>query len=699
MELFLQGLFVDVVNMSITASYVILFVLVARLFLGKAPKIFSYSLWAVVLFRLICPFSFSSAFSLLQTVSSSSGNMEYIPSNIGTMAQPQVNPQMNAVNSTINTSLPAALPYSSANPMQIVLSVLSMIWALGIVLLLLYSVISYLGLKHKVQTAILVKDNIFKSENISSPFVLGFIKPKIYIPSTLKETEQSYILKHEQIHIKRFDYLIKLFAFLALCVHWVNPLVWLSFVLMSKDMEMSCDEQVLKELGTDIKKNYSTSLLSLAVGKRMIKGNPLAFGENNIKTRIKNVLNYKKPVFWVVIVAAITVICVSIGLISNPASISTDQQDFIKEIYQYRTPYIGDNSKVVNIAKKLPVPKTLTNTKVQLFTDKAPYTLEITYQTTTKVERSFLETVNQGVFDQNAAIMFSLIGNVENVNFILSDGNNQQLIQRTRAWANNNMAKDIWKSSNTIEGFSTLYKEIMRKFITYDSLYALLNSGKKTNIQSVNDVPNIANYEKVEANSEVYYIYKKNGKYYVEQPYQFINEITEEAYEKIHSLNVSLNRYEDIKQELSLDAKKYSAQNTLSNSCILEEDGGIKSGSEIAHKFIADTQKGKNSSLKIVHRNADGYIIITKVIYDGKDYYGVAYNSKNSFTDKDNYYYEFKYKYLKTFDLSGYKFVYLLEDNNVTYGDIDKSLRSEYSKNDQTSNVRIDFYSLCTFDL
>ena len=299
--------------------------------------------------------------------------------------------------------------------------------------------------------------------------------------------------------------------------------------------------------------------------------------------------------------------------------------------------------------------------------------MEITYQTTTKVQRSFLQTVNQGVFDQNAAIMFALIGNAENVNFILSDGNNERLIQRTRTWANNNMAKDIWKSSDTVEGFSTLYKEIMSKFITYDSLYALLNSGKKTNIQSVNDVPNVANYEKVEANSEVYYIYNKNGKYYVEKPYQFINEITEETYEKIHSLNVSLNRYEDIKQELSLDAKKYSVQNALSNSCILEEDGVIKSGSEIADKFIADTQKGKNSSLKIVHRNAVGYTIITKVIYDGKDYYGVAYNSKNSFTGKDNYYYEFKYKYLKIFDLSGYKSVYLLEDNNLTYGDIDKS--------------------------
>jgi len=700
MGLFLQDLFVDVVNMSITASYVILFVLAARLFLKRSPKIFSYSLWAVVLFRLVCPFSFSSAFSLLQMVSSDSGKITHTPSDIRIMTQPQVNTGMYGINSAVNTSLPTAVSntHIGSNSMDTVLLVLLSIWALGIVLLILYSVISYLMLKHRLHTSILVKNNIFKSEGISSPFVLGFIKPKIYLPSALKETEQSYIIKHEQIHIKRFDYIIKLLAFLALCLHWFNPLVWLSFVLMSKDMEMSCDERVLKELGTEIKKDYSTSLLSLAVSKKMIKVSPITFGENNTKTRIKNVLNYKKPVFWVVLTAAIIVIGVSIALITNPASISTDQKDFTKKIYGYRTPYVGNNSKVVNLAKELPVPEALTYTKVQLFTDKTPYTIEITYKTTTKVQRSILETGNQGVFDQNAAIIFALIGNVEQINFILSDGNNQRLIQRTRTWANNNMAKDVWKSSDTLEGFNTLYKEIISKFITYDSLPILLNSGKKTNIQSVNDVPSVSNYEKVKSNNEVYYIYNKSGKYYVEKPYQFVNEITDETYGELHSLLVSLNHYEDIKQELSLDVKKYSVQKVLENSCILDGDGVINSSAEIVAKFVADTQNGKKSSLKIVHCEEDGYTDITKVIYDGKDYYGVVLNSKNSFTEKDNYYYEFKYKYLKTFDMSGYKLIYLLEDNNVTFGDIDKYIMSEYSPNAKNSNTQLHFHFVCAFD-
>ena len=330
MELILQDLFLDMVNMSITASYVILFVLIARLFLKKTPKVFSYSLWALVLFRLICPFSFSSAFSFLQAVSLNTGKMEYISSDIGMMAQPQINTGINGMNEVINSSLPAATPYASANPMQIILFIISVIWALGIISLLLYSIISYLMLKRKVRTAMLVKDNVFECEDIASPFILGIINPKIYLPIGLKDTERKYILMHEKIHIRRFDYLAKPFAFLVLCVHWFNPLVWLSFVLMSKDMEMSCDERVLKELGPDIKKDYSASLLSLAVSRRMISSSPLAFGESNAKARIKNVLRYKQPTFWIIAVALIAVVCIGAGLMSNP-------KDILKFAYSEKT--------------------------------------------------------------------------------------------------------------------------------------------------------------------------------------------------------------------------------------------------------------------------------------------------------------------------------------------------------------------------
>lgn len=528
-----QNLFVDVANMSITASYVIILVLIARLFLKKAPRIFSYGLWIVVLFRLVCPFSFSSAFSFLQMAGANPGKLEYIPSNIEMMAQPQINTGINSVNLAVNASLPAATPFASANPMQIILSVLTVIWIVGIVSLLLYSVIAYLRLKYRVRTAMLVEDNLWESEEISSPFVLGMIKPKIYLPIGLNDMQRFHIQKHEETHIRRRDYLIKPMAFLTLCIHWFNPLVWISFILMSKDMEMSCDERVLKELGTGAKKDYSTSLLSLAANRRMVIAGPLAFGESNVKSRIKNVLNYRQPAFWMVIAAAIAVVCVGVGLISNPQSALTGENDSIQEIYQYRTPYLGDNSKVVHIADRLPVPKALTRTKVRLFTDEAPYMVEVNYKTTPTVREAFVKPDNQTIFDQNAVLMFALIGNNESVKFVLNDGQKDLSILRTRAWADGKMAKNVWESASTLENFTVLYGDLMNRFASPASLADLLVSGKKTNIQSVNDVPDVGGYKKAEVYGEVYYIYEKNGKYYVEKPYQSVDEITAESYYKI----------------------------------------------------------------------------------------------------------------------------------------------------------------------
>lgn len=320
----MEQLFLTVLNMSLTASYVILVVLVARLFLSKAPKIFSYGLWSIVLFRLLCPFSFSSVISFLALFKVKT--TQPIPANIGYMAKLEVNLGSDLVNNVVNSSLPAATPMASVNPMQIIIHILTIIWLIGLAGLLLYSLLSYLGLKRKVCTAMLVSGNIYESEQINSPFVLGIIKPKIYLPVLLSENERSYILLHEQIHIRRLDYLVKFLAFFAVCLHWFNPLAWLSFKLLTSDMEMACDERVLKELGTQIKKDYSTSLLALAVDKKMLAGSPLAFGESNAHWRIKNVLNYKKPTFWVVSVALVAVLILGIGLLANPSAASADKE-------------------------------------------------------------------------------------------------------------------------------------------------------------------------------------------------------------------------------------------------------------------------------------------------------------------------------------------------------------------------------------
>ncbi|MEA1961306.1 MAG: M56 family metallopeptidase [Bacillota bacterium] len=319
----LQGLFTTVLNMSITASYVTIAVILIRLLLKKTPKIFSYALWSAVLMRLICPVTFSSSISFLSFVKPSmqqnSEAFTYVPHNIGLMQNPDVNTGIHGINNTITGSLPQAVQTASANPMQNVMSLLSIVWILGIILLVLYNIISYGKILNSIKTATLVQYGVFETDRIDTPFVCGFIKPRIFIPAGISANELSYILAHEQIHIKRLDYLIKPLAFLVLIVHWFNPLIWISFALMSKDMEMSCDESVIKTMGSHVKSSYSHSLLSLSKKRSgLLTASPLAFGESSIKSRIKNVLNYKKPTFWVTAIILVITVIFSIGLISNP---------------------------------------------------------------------------------------------------------------------------------------------------------------------------------------------------------------------------------------------------------------------------------------------------------------------------------------------------------------------------------------------
>ena len=317
----MSELFLTVLNMSLTAGYVIIFVILIRLLLKKAPKVISYALWGVAAFRLIIPFSFESMFSLMPR----NTNVVPIPHDIIYQQSPQVNSWIGVVDSLINNSLPVPTVGASANPLQIYVEIGAYIWVLGIIALLVYSFVSILILKRQLKSSQLIEQNIFEAKNLKTPFVLGLIKPKIYLPVGLNATERSYILLHEQTHIHRKDHMIKVLAFLTLSVHWFNPLVWIAFILMSKDMELSCDERVLKEMNEDIKKPYANSLLSLASGKHILNGSPLAFGEGNLKGRIKNVLNYKRPRFWIIVFSIVIVTIVGIGLMADPKAAPSDK--------------------------------------------------------------------------------------------------------------------------------------------------------------------------------------------------------------------------------------------------------------------------------------------------------------------------------------------------------------------------------------
>ena len=340
-EFVMHRLFPIVCNMSLTASVVILAVLAVRLLLRRAPKVFAYALWAVVLFRLLCPVSVTSAVSLMgalgapaQERTQRTSAVEYVPADImirGTapavtqLPQPPLPAETGgAVSDAPADTAPAAVPAMSFNEPVFILT---LIWLAGMVLLLAYSLVSLLRLRRRLVGTVRLRDNIYLADHIPSPFVMGLFRPKIYLPSTLTETERGYILRHEQYHLRRRDHVVKLLSFLALCVHWFNPLVWAAFILAGKDMEMSCDEAVVRELGEDIRADYSASLLSLATGRRIVAGMPLAFGEGDTGGRIRNLLNWKRPQPWIIAVCA--VVCV--GLIAlcaaNPKGSGTPTED------------------------------------------------------------------------------------------------------------------------------------------------------------------------------------------------------------------------------------------------------------------------------------------------------------------------------------------------------------------------------------
>ncbi len=314
-----EKLFVGILNMSLTACIIIPVVIALRFLLRKAPKLFSYILWSVVLFRLICPVSFSAAFSLLGALNAPKterGQISYISVDIAVIPADTKDMQFPVASPVAGGAALEKTP--AAEPMVSAVTIGSWIWIAGVLALLIYSVVTLVKLKRKLKGAGHEWDNIYIAENLTTPFVCGFLAPKIYLPSALEGEEKAYILLHEQIHIKRGDHIVKLLGYLALCMHWFNPLVWAAFFLSGRDMEMSCDEAVIRKMGSDVKKEYSASLLNLATGRRIIGGVPLAFGEGDTGGRIKNVLRYKKPASALICAAVIVIAAAAAVLLANP---------------------------------------------------------------------------------------------------------------------------------------------------------------------------------------------------------------------------------------------------------------------------------------------------------------------------------------------------------------------------------------------
>ena len=310
----MSEIFLKFVNMSISAIWLVLAVLLLRLILKKAPKWVNVLLWGVVAIRLICPFSIESVLSLIPSA-------ETISPEIMMDRTPEISTGVASLDTVVNPIIThsfAPEPYASANPLQILIPVLGNLWVLGILLMLIYTAVSYILLRRKVATAVLLKDNIFQSENVDSPFVLGVIKPKIYLPFQMESGNLAHVIAHEQAHIRRKDHWWKPLGFVLLTLHWFNPLMWLGYILLCRDIELACDEKVIGEMDSETKAGYTQALVACSVNRRRIAACPLAFGEVGVKARVRSVLHYKKPTLWIIIAAVVVCIAVAVCFLTNP---------------------------------------------------------------------------------------------------------------------------------------------------------------------------------------------------------------------------------------------------------------------------------------------------------------------------------------------------------------------------------------------
>ena len=328
----MADLFISLFNMSITASWLVLAVVVLRFLLKKAPKWINTVLWAFVGIRLVCPISFESMLSLIPST-------QTIPHNIVSGPSFDVNTGINIVDNQVNDYLGSHYFEGVTVPTDTgmtTISILSVLWLIGIIGMILYAVISFLRLHKKVREGVVLKDNIWLCDRIDTPFILGLFKPRIFLPSGIAESDMEYVIAHEKAHLRRRDHWWKPLGFFLLTVYWFNPVMWVAYVLLCRDIELACDEKVLKEMGADIKKSYSEALINCSVSRRTISACPLAFGETGVKGRIKSVLSYKKPTLWIIIIAVISCIIVAVCFLTNPKS---ELKDSIPESDFYGSPY------------------------------------------------------------------------------------------------------------------------------------------------------------------------------------------------------------------------------------------------------------------------------------------------------------------------------------------------------------------------
>ena len=310
----MSSVFLKIINLSYSASWLILAVIAARLLLKRAPKWVSCIMWGLVALRLIIPFTLNSALSLLPS-------SEVVPSNIEMTDTPHIEFGIAILNNTVNQAIENTLApteAASVNPMQVVVFIASAVWITGMIVMMLYALFSYVLIRIRTKESAYVSKGLRECDEIESPFILGIFRPVIYVPSGMNQDTLKLVLAHEQAHLHRFDHLWKPLGFLLLSVYWFNPLCWVAYILLCRDIESACDEKVIGGKSNEYMAAYSQALLDCSVQRRRIAACPVAFGETGVKMRIKNVLNYKKPAFWLVMVSLAVCVIVAACFLTNP---------------------------------------------------------------------------------------------------------------------------------------------------------------------------------------------------------------------------------------------------------------------------------------------------------------------------------------------------------------------------------------------
>ena len=319
-------IFLQLLNMSITAGWLVLAVLAVRFLFRNMPKWICCLLWAAVALRLLVPFSIESPFSLqpsaqpIQSTTVMDGGVKtYVPS---------IDSRVSFVENRVNPALRDTFAYQeseSAAPVQIVTEIAGYIWLVGMAVLLIYALAGVIRLHRSVREAIRYRDNSYVCDAVTTPFLLGVFRPRIYLPSALPQAEMDYVLAHERAHLKRGDHVWKTIGYLMLCVYWFHPLCWIAYLMLCKDIEFACDERVIRDMSYDDKKEYSRVLLSCATQRRFVLSCPLAFGEVGVKERVKSVLNHKKATLGATVLAVIVCVLVAVCFLTNPTGFQYDE--------------------------------------------------------------------------------------------------------------------------------------------------------------------------------------------------------------------------------------------------------------------------------------------------------------------------------------------------------------------------------------